>query len=94
VEVLLLDDDLDAACGTAEAYGCSSDLELQLAERRADHHPSDAIAAYRRHLDRALEPEPSVGTPRDTRTRIPVVIGSMLGRSHPQARTTPGLSAL
>jgi uncharacterized Zn finger protein len=56
VEVLLLDDDLDAAWGTAEAYGCSSDLELQLAERRADHHPSDAIAVYRRHLDRALEP--------------------------------------
>ncbi len=56
VEILLLDDDLDAAWQAAEAHGCSSDLELQLANRRADQHPSDAIAVYRRHLDRALEP--------------------------------------
>ena len=56
VEILLLEDDVDAAWRAAEAYGCRPDLELQLAKRRADQHPADAIAVYRRHLDRALEP--------------------------------------
>jgi hypothetical protein len=56
VEILLLDDDVDAAWRAAAASGCSSELELQLAERRADQHPSDAMAVYRSHLDRALGP--------------------------------------
>ena len=56
VEILLSEDDVDAAWKTAETYGCRADLELQLAKRRADEHPADALAVYRRHLDRALEP--------------------------------------
>ena len=56
VEILLSEDDVDAAWKTAETYGCRADLELQLAKRRADERPSDALAVYRRHLDRALEP--------------------------------------
>ena len=31
-------------------------LALQLAKHRADQHPSGALAVYRRHLDRTLEP--------------------------------------
>lgn len=56
VEILLFEDDIDAAWRAAEAYGCRPDLELQLAKRRADQHPFDALAVYQRHLDRALEP--------------------------------------
>ena len=56
VEILLFEDDVDAAWTTAEAYGCRPDLELQLAKRRADQHPADALALYRDHLDRALGP--------------------------------------
>ena len=56
VEILLSEDDIDAAWKAAETYGCRPDLELQLAKRRADEYPSDALAVYRRHLDRALEP--------------------------------------
>ena len=56
MEILLSEDDVDAAWKTAETYGCRADLELQLAKRRADERPSDALAVYRRHLDRALEP--------------------------------------
>jgi len=56
VEILLSEDDVDAAWTTAETYGCRPDLELQLVKRRAEQHPADALAVYRRHLDRTLEP--------------------------------------
>jgi uncharacterized Zn finger protein len=56
VEILLSEDDADAAWTATEAYGCRPDLELQLAKRRADQHPADALAVYLRHLDRALKP--------------------------------------
>jgi hypothetical protein len=53
---ILSEDDANAAWTAAEAYGCRPDVELQLAKRRADQHPADALAVYRRHLDRALKP--------------------------------------
>ncbi len=56
VEILLFEEDVDAAWEAADAHGCRPPLELQLAKRRADQQPSDAITVYRRHLEVALEP--------------------------------------
>jgi uncharacterized Zn finger protein len=55
VEILLSEDDADAAWTATEAYGCRPDLELQLAKRRADQHPATR-SRLPPPLDRALKP--------------------------------------
>ena len=52
---ILLDEKLgDAAWKTASAGGCRADLWLLLADHREREHPDDALAIYRRQIDRTL----------------------------------------
>jgi uncharacterized Zn finger protein len=47
VEILLWEDEIDAAWEEAQESGCNDRLWLKLAERRESRHPLDAIAVYR-----------------------------------------------
>ncbi len=51
VRVLLWEGHVDAAWQAAGEGGCTSDLWLQLAERRRAEHPEDALSVYRRHVE-------------------------------------------
>ncbi|HWC26473.1 MAG TPA: hypothetical protein VG474_07815 [Solirubrobacteraceae bacterium] len=51
VRVLLWEGDGDAAWEAANEGGCTPDLWLELADRRRDRHPCDALAVYRRHVE-------------------------------------------
>ncbi|MGH8908235.1 MAG: hypothetical protein ACRD0K_17430 [Egibacteraceae bacterium] len=51
VEVLLWEDEPDAAWSEARRAGCTPALWLRLADARADTHPLDAAAVYRDRLE-------------------------------------------
>lgn len=55
VEILLADDDHEAAWQAAVDGGCSDGLWLRLARVRAASHPADAIPILLRAADRAIE---------------------------------------
>ena len=55
VRVFLWEDDLDAAWHEAGEGGCAPDLWLELAERRREHHPEDALEVYRALVDPTIE---------------------------------------
>ncbi|GAB2819282.1 hypothetical protein GCM10027200_18610 [Lentzea nigeriaca] len=55
VEILLADDEIDAAWQAAVDGGCSEGLWLRLARARAASHPADAIPILLRAADRAIE---------------------------------------
>ena len=55
IHVLLDEGDVDAAWAAAGEFGCSPTVRLQLADRRAHTHPSDAIPAYIAAVDNALD---------------------------------------
>jgi uncharacterized Zn finger protein len=54
VRVLLDEQRHDDAWTAAQRGGCTDDLWLTLAERRADSHPDDAIGVYRRLVEAAV----------------------------------------
>jgi uncharacterized Zn finger protein len=56
VEILLWEQDGDAAWEAARSYGCDRKLELHLSAVRGQQHPADALDVYRRHLEAALQP--------------------------------------
>ncbi|MBK5116423.1 MAG: SWIM zinc finger family protein [Thermoleophilia bacterium] len=49
--VLLWEGDPDAAWRAANEGGCTRDLWLELADRRREQHPEDALTVYRRHVE-------------------------------------------
>lgn len=51
VRILLWEDDVEAAWDEAEGGGCGEALWLQLAERRKDAHPEDALRVYRERIE-------------------------------------------
>lgn len=55
VEILLADDEIDAAWQAAVDGGCSDGLWLRLARARAASHPADAIPILLRAADQAIE---------------------------------------
>jgi uncharacterized Zn finger protein len=55
VEILLADDEIEAAWQAAVDGGCSDGLWLRLARARAASHPADAIPILLREADRAIE---------------------------------------
>ncbi len=55
VEILLLEDSIDAAWRAAVDAGCSQELWLRLARARAATHPADAIPVLLRAADRAID---------------------------------------
>jgi tetratricopeptide (TPR) repeat protein len=56
VEILLWEQDGEAAWEAAATYGCDQKLELHLAAVRGQEHPAEALEVYRRHLEAALQP--------------------------------------
>lgn len=55
VEIFLHERDIEAAWREAQAGGCGDELWLRLAAAREREHPADALAAYERQVERALE---------------------------------------
>ena len=55
VEILLSEQEVEAAWQEAEAGGCRDDLWLRLADRRAKDHPEDSLAIYRQYAARLVE---------------------------------------
>ncbi|MGH2968961.1 MAG: hypothetical protein ACRDK0_07840 [Solirubrobacteraceae bacterium] len=49
--VLLWEGDPDGAWNAAGEGGCTPQLWLELADRRREHHPEDALPVYRRHVE-------------------------------------------
>lgn len=55
VEVLLSEQDIEAAWREAETGGCRDELRLRLADLRAEDHPEDSLAIYRRQAASLIE---------------------------------------
>jgi uncharacterized Zn finger protein len=55
VEVLLWEDDSEAAWQAANFGGCTSSLWLDLARARAQEHPADAVPVLQKEILRAIE---------------------------------------
>ena len=55
VRILLWDGDDDAAWAAAQQAGCTDDLWLRLARARRQQHPEDAVTAYQRLVESAIE---------------------------------------
>jgi uncharacterized Zn finger protein len=55
VRMLLWDDDVDGAWSAAHQGGCSDDVWFQLAHRREETHPAEAIPIYRRRIEAEVE---------------------------------------
>lgn len=55
VEVLLSEQDIEAAWREAETGGCRDELRLRLADLRAKDHPEDSLAIYRRQAASLVE---------------------------------------
>lgn len=51
VRVFLWEGDVDGAWEVANDGGCTRELWLELAERRRDAHPGDALAVYSREVE-------------------------------------------
>ena len=54
VRILLLEGDVEAAWGEAEVGGCDEALWLELAERRKETHPEDALRVYRERIESTI----------------------------------------
>jgi uncharacterized Zn finger protein len=83
VRILLWEGDLDAAWREAEAGGCDESLWLELAGRRKDAHPEDALRVYRERI----EPTIARKTKRDYEDALGLIeqVGELLrrlGREH------------
>src|SRR5919109_893111 len=78
VRILLWEGELDAAWQEACQGGCSEDLWLTLADRRAVDYPEDAVSAYRRLVPVAIERK----TKRDYQDAVELIdrIGELLAR--------------
>lgn len=55
VRVLLWEGDTDAAWRAACDRGCVPSVWLQLADRRREQHPEDALLVYRRHVEDTID---------------------------------------
>ena len=55
VEMLLSEQDIEAAWREAETGGCRDELRLRLADLRAEDHPEDSLAIYRRQAASLIE---------------------------------------
>lgn len=55
VEVLLFDGEVETAWAEASAAGCRRDLWLELARRREDEHPLDAIPIWHEEVERQID---------------------------------------
>jgi uncharacterized Zn finger protein len=55
VRMLLWDDDVDGAWAAAQQGGCSDDVWFQLARRRQETHPADAIPIYQRRIEAEVQ---------------------------------------
>lgn len=55
VEVLLSEQEVEAAWREAESGGCRDELRLRLADLRAKDHPEDSLAIYRRQAASLVE---------------------------------------
>jgi tetratricopeptide (TPR) repeat protein len=55
VEMLLSEQDIEAAWREAETGGCRDELRLRLADLRAEDHPEDSLAIYRRQAASLVE---------------------------------------
>lgn len=55
VEILLAEQEIEAAWQEAKAGGCRDDLWLQLADLRAQDHPDDSLVTYQRQAARLVE---------------------------------------
>lgn len=56
VTIHLREDEVEDAWRARKEFGCSSTIELELARKRAETHPNDAIPILRNAALRALEP--------------------------------------
>ena len=74
VEVLLWEGDVDAAWQAGRNGGCRPPLWLELARRRAEHHPADAIPVLQREALAAVD-----GGKRATYAAAAVLIREMRG---------------
>lgn len=55
VRIALWEEDVEAAWREAEEGGCGAALWLELAERRKETHPEDALRVYRERIEPAIE---------------------------------------
>jgi len=55
VQLLLSENDIDAAWSAAETFGCTTEHQLQLARKREPAHPSDAARVYQEDVERLLD---------------------------------------
>ncbi|HET7231844.1 MAG TPA: hypothetical protein VFJ16_17665 [Longimicrobium sp.] len=55
VRMLLWDDDVDGAWAAAHQGGCGDEVWFQLARRREETHPADAIPIYQRRIEAQVE---------------------------------------
>jgi hypothetical protein len=62
VRIFLWERDIDAAWQEAQAGGCSAALWLELAQRRREHNPADALHVYQTQVDPTIEPKKQSGT--------------------------------
>ena len=54
VEIFLWEKDVDSAWLEAKKGGCSNALWLELAERRSENNPEDALPVYMRHVEHTV----------------------------------------
>ncbi|MGH2715198.1 MAG: DUF6880 family protein, partial [Thermoleophilaceae bacterium] len=78
VRILLWEGNVEAAWGEAEAGGCDEALWLELAERRRETHPEDALRVYRERI----EPTIARKTKRDYEEAVALIerVGELLRR--------------
>ena len=78
VRILLWEGDVEAAWGEAKAGGCDEALWLDLAERRKETHPEDALRVYRERI----EPTIARKTRRDYEEAVALIerVGELLRR--------------
>ncbi|PLS84040.1 MAG: hypothetical protein CYG60_20035 [Actinobacteria bacterium] len=55
VRIFLWEDDVEAAWREAEEGGCTKELWLELASRREEEHPEEALAIYRSRIEPLVE---------------------------------------
>jgi uncharacterized Zn finger protein len=78
VRVLLWEGEVEVAWREAEAGGCEESLWLDLAERRKETHPEDALRVYRERIEPAIERK----TKRDYEDAVGLIeeVGGLLRR--------------
>ena len=55
VQIFLWEGDVEAAWREAQEGGCSEELWLELAARREEEHPEDALAIYEKRIEPLIE---------------------------------------